>query len=120
MGLRCVVYSDPDCFFWPSLKFFGARPMTNEQQAALVEAVARVIDNHADKIYSLLEYGPTSENINTIKNAAQAAIAAHEKFLADNGMVIVPRDLLERTITMRDDFWEDDVRAMLAASEGEG
>ena len=41
----------------------------------LREDVARAIDDHSGQIYSLLEFGKTSENQHALTNAADAAIA---------------------------------------------
>lgn len=54
-------------------------------------------------------------HVETALNQAQAALTALEA----HGQVIVPVELLQRTVTMRDDFWEQDIIAMLEAAKTE-
>jgi hypothetical protein len=86
--------------------------MTPEQQAAIIEAVARAIydadnaidgDRVGDMLYEDFRIGGDREGaidqvMRVCASAAAAAIAAHERALADVGYVIVPREPSESMI----------------------
>lgn len=60
----------------------------------------------------------TRANELTSSETAQVALTAVRAYLAQreaDGAVMVPVELLQRTVTMRDDFWEQDVIDLLAA-----